>query len=137
MLHLLILTLLFEGGFNAPPAMHRNLLRAEYGVNFRYIGNVRYNLDRVQIVTTIPIPKFSDIKIEPLDYGTCDEEWVRGENFTRLTENQKHLVYKAVDWCTKAIPYMEYLQDKEKSIVDRLKNLLVNDLYAALPELKP
>ena len=34
----------------------------EYGTNFRYIEDVKHGLDRVTVVTSIPIPKYSDIR---------------------------------------------------------------------------
>ena len=36
-----------------------------------------------------------------------------------------------------ATPYIEYLQQQEKYYVDRAHDLLCDDLYSALPELKP
>ena len=81
---LIVFLILWRVAFSSPPSMHRNLLRPEFGVNYRYIGKVKYNLDRVQVVATVPIPKLSDIKIEPLNYGTCDEDLLRGNEIQNL-----------------------------------------------------
>ena len=35
------------------------------------------------------------------------------------------------------MPYIEYMQNQEKSLVHSLKQLLIHDLYSALPELDP
>ena len=43
----------------------------------------------------------------------------------------------AKEWCARATPYIEYLQQQEKYYVDRVHDLLCDDLYSALPELKP
>ena len=44
---------------------------------------------------------------------------------------------KAVkEWCERAIPYIEYLQQQEKYYIQRVHELLCDDLYSALPELK-
>ena len=40
-----------------------------YGTNFRYIGEVKNGLDRVTVVTSIPIPKYSDIQIRPIVFN--------------------------------------------------------------------
>ena len=37
----------------------KNRLHAEYGTNFQFLGEVKNNLDRV---TSIPIPRFQDVK---------------------------------------------------------------------------
>ena len=44
------------------PGVEHNRLFPEYGTNFRYIGEVKHGLDRVTVVTSIPIPKCSDIR---------------------------------------------------------------------------
>ena len=44
------------------PGTQHNRLFPEYGTNFRYIGEVKHGLDRVTVVTSIPIPRYSDIK---------------------------------------------------------------------------
>ena len=35
------------------------------------------------------------------------------------------------------MPYVRYMQNQEKSLVHGLRQLLIHDLYAALPELNP
>ena len=46
-----------------------NRLFPEYGTNFRYIGEVKHGLDRVTVVTSIPIPRYGDIKKKPLEFN--------------------------------------------------------------------
>ena len=52
------------------PGVEHNRLFPEYGTNFRYIGEVKHGLDRVTVVTSIPIPKYSDIKKKPLQFNS-------------------------------------------------------------------
>ena len=49
----------------------KNRLHAEYGTNFRFLGEVKNNLDRVTVVTSIPIPRFHDVKQVPLQFSNC------------------------------------------------------------------
>ena len=49
-------------GIQAKPGTEKNKLFSEYGTNFRYIGEVKNALDRVTVVTSIPIPKYTDIE---------------------------------------------------------------------------
>ena len=35
------------------------------------------------------------------------------------------------------MPYIRYMQNQEKSLVHGLRQLLIHDLYSALPELNP
>ena len=43
----------------------------------------------------------------------------------------------AQEWCAKAMPYVNFLKEQEKALLNKLHQLLEEDLYAALPELKP
>ena len=39
---------------------------------------------------------------------------------------------KAVkEWCAQAIPYIEYLKEQEKYYIDRVHELLCDDLYSS------
>ena len=49
------------GSIILKPGTAKNKLFPGYGTNFRYIGEVKNGLDRVTVVTSIPIPKYSDI----------------------------------------------------------------------------
>ena len=53
---------------------NKNKLFPEYGINFRYIGEIKNGLDRVSVVTSVPLPCFKDIHISPLccDMGQND-----------------------------------------------------------------
>ena len=52
-----------------PGTQHNRVFR-EYGTNFRCIGEVKHRLDRVTVVTSIPIPRYSHIKKKPLDFNS-------------------------------------------------------------------
>ena len=51
------------------PETQHNRLFPEYGTNFRYIGEGKHGLDRVTVVTSIPIPRYGDIKKKPLEFN--------------------------------------------------------------------
>ena len=77
--------------------VEHNRLFLEYGANFRYIGEVKHGLDRVTVVTSIPIPKYSDIRIKI--YGSFQ--------------------YRVHEYCV--MPYIRYMQNQEKSLVHGLR----------------
>ena len=56
------------------PDTAKNKLFPGYGTNFRYIGEVRNGLDRVTVVTSIPIHKYSDIQKRPIIFNNCTED---------------------------------------------------------------
>ena len=59
------------------PGSDKNRLHAEYGTNFQFLGEVKNNLDRVTVVTSIPIPRFHDIKQVPLQFSNCTADLKR------------------------------------------------------------
>ena len=113
------------------PGTQYNRLFPEYGTNFRYVGEVKHGLDRVTVVTSIPIPKYSDIKKRPLDLN-CTIDLSRKEAKTYGSYQ-----YRVHEYCAKVQPYIKYMQTQQKSLVHSLRQLLIHDLYAALPELHP
>ena len=113
------------------PGTQHNRLFPEYGTNFRYIGEVKHGLDRVTVVTSIPIPRYSDIKKKPLEFN-CTIDLNRKEAKTYGSYQ-----YRVHEYCAKVQPYIKYMQNQQKSLVHGLRQLLIHDLYAALPELHP
>ena len=56
------------------PGTAKNNSFPGYGTNFRYIGEVKNGLDRVTVVTSIPIPKYSDIQKRLVIFNNCTED---------------------------------------------------------------
>ena len=113
------------------PGVEHNRLFPEYGTNFRYIGEAKHGLDRVTVATSIPIPKKSDIRKKPLQFN-CTMNLNRKEAKTVCSYQ-----YRVHEYCAKVMPYIRYMQNQEKSLVHGFRQLLIHDLYSALPELNP
>ena len=113
------------------PGTQHNRLFPEYGTNFRYIGEVKHGLDRVTVVISIPIPRYSDIKKKPLEFN-CTIDLSRKEAKTYGSYQ-----YRVHEYCAKVQPYIKHIQSQQKSLVHGPRQLLIHDLYAALPELHP
>ena len=56
------------------PDPAKNKLFPEYGTNFRYIGEVKNGLDRVTVITSISIPKYSYLQKRPIKFNNCTED---------------------------------------------------------------
>ena len=110
---------------------NKNKLFPEYGINFRYIGEIKNRLDQVSVVTSVPLPHFKDIHISPLKFHNCSMDM----NLDSANSKEHRRLQIAVSkWCAKAMLYMQHLRKKEKYFVDRLHGLLENDLYSVLPQ---
>ena len=57
------------------PGSDKNRLHAEYGTNFQFLGEIKNNLDRVTVVTSIPIPRFCNVKQVPLKFSNCTADF--------------------------------------------------------------
>ena len=112
------------GSIILKPGTAKNKLFLGYGTNFRYIGEVKNGLDRVTVVTSIPIPRYSDIEIRPIIFNNCTEDLWRHEARTR--GYPQHETY---------IKCNRVLAQEELQFL--LRQLLTHDLYSVLPELNP
>ena len=79
----------------------------------------------------ICMPKYSDIRKKPLHFN-CTIDLTRKEAKTFGSYQ-----YRVHEYCAKVLPYIRYMQNQEKSLVHGLRQLLIHDLYAVLPELNP
>ena len=113
----------------------KNKLVAKYGTNFRYMGIVKNGIDRVTVVTSIPIPRYENVKVKPIDFAKCAIALGEDDKNKRYIVTADTQASKA-EWCARAIPYIEYLKEQEKYYIDKVHELLCYDLYATLPELK-
>ena len=127
-----------DGKIMPKPGLRKNKLVAKYGTNFRYLGIVKNGIDRVTVVTSIPIPRYENVKVKPINFAKCAIALGKDEKNKRYIVMADTQASKAVkEWCARAIPYIEYLKEQEKYYVEKVHELLCDDLYAALPELKP
>ena len=129
---LLLLLLLYCVSPAMGNKVNKNKLFPEYGINFRYIGEIKNGLDQVSAVTSVPLPHFKDIHISSLKFHNCSMDM---DLDSIISKEHRHLQIAVSEWCTKATPYMQHLRKKEKYFVDRLYGLLENDLYSILPQL--
>ena len=62
------------GSIILKPGTAKNKLFPGYGTKFRYIGEVKNGVDRVTVVTSIPISKYQDIQKRPIIFNNCTED---------------------------------------------------------------
>ena len=118
------------GSITLKPGTAKNKLFPGYGTNFRYIGEVKNGLDRVTVVTSIPIPKYSDIEIKPIVFNNCTEDlWRHG---ARTRGYPQHETY---DKCNRVLAQARFYQSQQEELQFLLRQLLTHGLFSVLPEL--
>ena len=126
-----------DGNITPKPGIRKNKLVAKYETNFRYMGIVKNGLDRVIVMTSIPIPRFEDLEVKPINfarYAKILENNDKDERYLITPDTQASKA--AIEWCAQAIPCIEYLQQQEKYYIDKVHECMCEDLYSALPKLK-
>ena len=82
------------------------------------------------MVTSIPIPKYSDIQIRPIVFNNCTEDlWRHG---ARTRGYLQHETYKQ---CNRVLAQAKFYQSQQEELQFLLRQLLTHDLYSVLPEL--
>ena len=118
------------GSITLKPGTAKNKLFPGYGTNFRYIGEVKNGLDRVTVVTSIPIPKYSDIEIRPIVFNNCTEDlWRHGARTRGYPQHETYIK------CNKVLAQARFYQSQQEELQFLLRQLLTHDLYSVLPEL--
>ena len=118
------------GSIILKPSTAKNKLFPGYGTNFRYIGEVKNGLDRVTVVTSNPIPKYSDIQIRPIVFNNCTEDlWRHGARARCYPQHETYIK------CNRVLAQAKFYQSQQEELQFLLRQLLTHDLYSVLPEL--
>ena len=118
------------GSITLKPGTAKNKLFPGYGTNFRYIGEVKNGLDRVTVVTSIPISRYSDIEIRPIVFNNCTEDlWRHGARTRGCPQHETYIK------CNRVLAQAKYYQNQQEELQFLLRQLLTHDLYSVLPEL--
>ena len=99
------------GSFILKPGTAKNKLFPGYGTDFRYIGEVKNGLNRVTVVTSIPVPKYSDIEKRPIRFNNCTEDLQRYGARTR--GYHKHETYKR---CNRVLAQARFYQSQQEEL---------------------
>ena len=110
------------------PGTCKNKLVAKYGTNFRYLGIVKNGLDRVTVVMSIPIPRFDNIRVKPINFAKCAKALNKDDKGKYLITADTQASKAVKEWCAWATPYIEYLQQQEKYYTDKVQELHCEDL---------
>ena len=87
----------YTGSITLKPGTAKNKLFPGYGTNFRYIGEVKNGLDRVTVVASIPIPKYSDIEKRPIIFNNCTKDlWRQGARTRGQPQYETYTKYNRV-----------------------------------------
>ena len=111
------------GSITLKPGTAKNKLFPGYGTNFRYIGEVKNGLDRVTVVTSIPIPKYSDIEMRPIIFNNCTEDlWRHGARTRGYPQHETYIK------CNRVLAQAKFYQSQQEELQFLLRQFLTHDL---------
>ena len=50
------------------PELQRNILKLDYGINYKYEGMLVHSFDRFYVITKFILPTLDDLKLHPITY---------------------------------------------------------------------
>ena len=114
-------------------ANENNVLRPEYGANFRSLGQLNQNLNRVTVVTSIGIPKLDDIIFKDLHWKCVAESLSKNPNITL----EKYTLVQVNQMCAVMDPYIAHLRKKEIAHREALTKIFSAEIESLIPDLAP
>jgi hypothetical protein len=128
-----------SGPADISPDLYKNVLKAEWGTNFKFNGLVHHNIDRVWIVNKIHLPKRDELFVKPLVIDkNCSFVWdIANSPIVRNPGSVTHIMYRdaMVKMCESMQPTLKFIQNKEKYLTNKIDEWFINELYRILPEL--
>ena len=98
------------------------------------MGIVKNGIDRVTVVTSIPIPRYENLKVKPINFAKCAIALGKDEKNKRYIVTADTQASKAVkEWYHK---YRVALKVRKKSTISRSIHEQVMIYMLALPELE-
>ncbi len=110
------------------PRLYQNILKAPWGINFKYNGEVHHNLDRIWVVTEVPLPNFNKIKLP---------EWDIAENCSFITDKMgtaKDMIKRIKAVCMAYQPVVLQYREQSREHKATLERLLKRDLHQIIPK---
>ena len=115
------------------PELKYNILRFEYGVNFRYEGMLAHLFDRFYVVTRIEIPKVSNLNLTlfQFDYNCSQVTNIEKDTNFKVPSTIKDM-FKV--YCKNIIPYMYLYKHQVEYYEKMVYNILEKDIGLILPK---
>ena len=113
--------------------IHKNQIRFPYGIGYKFNGHLHHNIDRVWVVTMIPLP---DISLQEMQASMTIPEYDCYEKNVQIRVTTASLLLRqALRECSLATWKMKELEYKAGIHKQNLVELLQGDLPNALPDL--
>ena len=117
-------------GQTLSPNVKQNVLKFQWGINYKYNGELQHGLSRTWVVTKIKIPELKDIKFDAVEFNaTCD--WLE----PLKAKFDPHQIMEIDELCASTASVMDLLKKKEQYYKDTVKALLQSELHSLFPVL--
>ena len=114
------------------PELQNNILKFNYGTNYRYEGVLAHSFDRFYVITKFIIPMLDDLKLNPIKYDK-ECQYLRNlddKDDDRIKQNIKDLLF----YCAKLRPYMALYKMQITAHNLTAQKILKNEVDLILPK---
>ena len=117
---------------NIKPELQRNILKFDYGINYKYECMLAHSFDRFYIVTKFILPTIEDIKFSRLNYDNTFT--YMNKEYTPKMDSKKYLT-ELKTYCNKIKPFVFHYRKLINTYNKTTHNILENEIKPLLPQI--
>ena len=112
--------------------LQKNILKFDYGINYKYEGMLMHSFDRFYIVTKFMLPSMGDIMFSRLNFDhSCT--YMKKEYAPNM-DSRRYLT-ELITYCNKIKPFVSHYTNLIKTYNAIIYNILENETKPLLPQL--
>ena len=112
--------------------LQKNILKFDYGINYKYEGMLEHSFDRFYIVMKFMLPSMGDIRFSILNfYHSC--AYMNNE-YAPNPDSRKYLT-ELKTYCNKIKSFVSHYTNLIKSYNATVYNILKNEIKPLIPQL--
>ena len=106
--------------------LQKNILKFDYGINYKYDGMLAHSFDRFYVVTKFIFPTLDDLKLWPIRYDKdCTYlQDLDDQGNEQIKQNIKDLFF----YCSKLRPFMAFYKMQIKTCNTMAHHILKNEV---------
>ena len=108
--------------FEIKPELKKNIIKFDYGINYKYEWMLAHSFDRFYVVTKFILPTAEDLKFSTLNFNK-DGEYM-WETKEEQTEEAKQHISHLITYCTKIGPHIYFYKQHIKSLNETVHHIL-------------
>ena len=110
--------------------LQNNILKFEYGINYKYMGTISHSFDRFYVVTKFELPKVQDLQFTTIPYDKNCEHLEDAKSKGGLSLG---LIDEIKTYCVKIAPSIQYYKKQIEYYNWTATDIMTNEIALMLP----